>query len=123
MIVRPFGGPKYQQNQDRVGVTGTPCVWCGQAIKDPWPFAVRVIDDIGNRFATREEYEDKSLDEMQGDRGSFPVGRNCARLLRASGVFVKELRERAAMGTYTVTSVGDAAKPFVLTREPPKAKP
>ena len=78
--LRPFGGPKYDENKTRCRDGSTACGYCGRAVKDSWKDAVRVVDG-GARFATRDEPAEEA-----GDMGCFPIGPDCARKLRAAGL-------------------------------------
>lgn len=83
----PFSGSRYDENEARCESPATPCALCGRAVKQPWPASVHVVDG-GASFATREQVEGKAPIELAGDMGGFPVGLDCARRLRAAGVYV-----------------------------------
>ncbi len=88
---KPFGY-EYQERARRCPANATPCARCGKPCRDPWRFAVTVVDG-GAAYGTRESPEDP------GHMGCFPVGPDCARVLRRAGVEVldwaAELREGA----------------------------
>jgi hypothetical protein len=86
---RPFSGAKFHKNRERMKVDETECALCGKPCKKPWPFSVQVVEG-GGRFATEREYNDLDPVDGAGDMGCWPVGSDCARTLRAAGVFVKK---------------------------------
>ncbi len=79
-IPTPFGHPSHQVNsrQCRAGVAS--CAWCGMPVKEPWRYAVRIIES-GARLAERDAPNDG-----RGEMGCHPVGDRCAEELSRQGV-------------------------------------
>ncbi len=71
--MKPFGGPDYRRNADRVGQY-IPCAYCGKPVKNTAK-ALFVEVLVNGRFAQDAPGSAES-------QGAFPLGPDCARRYR-----------------------------------------
>ncbi len=84
----PFSGPNYHKNTEKCGSAETPCAFCGRAVKnESSSFSVRVVDG-GAGFGTAGQFAGTEAVGEAGDMGYWPVGSDCAKRLKAAGVYV-----------------------------------
>lgn len=82
----PFSSDSYRRNEPQC--KGEACAQCGRGVKNFWDHTVRVVDG-GARYATEAEYNHEG-DIDAGDMYFFPVGSDCAKKLKAAGIYVHE---------------------------------
>jgi hypothetical protein len=87
--MKPFSSPNYDRNLAKHDGLG--CVCCGKPVKpmagteDP-RYEARVVGG-GTEWGTQEQFDGGTV---SGDMGIYPVGPDCAKVLRSLGVFVKD---------------------------------